>query len=378
MKPDVVVFYDPTRSTWVMVSRPAYLEYVLNTDQYKYIRSIYVLNQRPNSGLTNILKTLGVDIDNLPARKIFILRPKGKTSIFKASWAVNNDCPYQCKICVMRGITEQLMPKKYKLKTAHRLVKFGCIWLQLTGWEPTGSPDFCDLYETSYDLGFLIKIQTNGFYISQNKQLQQLLKEKPPCQITLSLYGATAKTYDSYTSINGSHDYFQASLKILKSFGINTHINIIITRDNEHEQTEMIELCKQSGFSWFISGRLTPTFSGSPIPLHYSVVCPDAVQSLNQPMTQTLKSSCQAGKHFIHVTSSGHVLPCPTSRIICKPFNIFLNILIFKLKLKKLVAHINKVPTQCTNCSCEVCPPLRILFFLAKSKHRTCTMEANQ
>ncbi|HOZ36231.1 MAG TPA: radical SAM protein [bacterium] len=371
MKPDVVVFFDSTRQAWVMVSRPAYLEYVLTADQYEYIRTVYLFDGPVGDSLTKVLARMGTNTQGKTARDIFILRPKGSMNILKASWAVTNYCPYHCAICVMKGIKEQELPCQQKIKVLKKLEKLGCTWLQLTGGEPTSSPDFCNLYEEAYDLGFLIKIQTNGFYFSLNTRLKQLIQEKPPYQITLSMYGASARTYNCYTGISGSYACFLAGLKILKSSGINTHINIIITQKNEREIDEMINLCQQFGFSWFVSGSITPTFSGSPTPLHYAVDCPDVVQSINPPADKTPEQTCQAGKYFIHITSSGQVLPCQTARVMCRGFNIFS--FFIKYKLKKQTKSINKPLVQCASCICSICNPLRLLYFQAGLKPKGCS-----
>ncbi len=374
MKPDVIVFFDPTRQAWVMVSRPAYLEYVLNAEQYEYIKTIFLFNQKISGPLIELLNALKIKTNNKTAREIFILRKKGETEILKASWAITNDCPYHCKICIMRGIVEPEMTTTQKIKALQKLVKLGCVWLQLTGGEPTATKDFCEIYERAYNLGFLIKIQTNGFYLPLNTRLKQLIQEKPPYQVTLSMYGASARTYNNYTGISGSYAYFLASLEILRSLRINVHINIIVTKENEHEAGAMINLCKQFGFGWFISGGIDPTFSGNSSPLQHSVTCPETIQALNGPPTTTnnTEQGCNAGKHFVHITSSGQVFPCQAARIMCEGFNIFS--LFIKHILKKQTKVINQQPTQCTGCTCSICNPLRLLYFQAGLKPKGCNL----
>lgn len=379
MKSDCVVFFDPTRSAWILVSRPAYLEYVLNYRQYLYIKLIYLFNKKPGRELTNLLDRLGLRIENKTARQLFVIRPKGKTKVLKATWALTNNCPYVCKICIMQGIAEKEMTTAEKKRALYKLYELGCVWLQFTGGEPLAAQDFCEIYELAYSLGFLIKIQTNGFYISENQKIQILLQDKPPYQITLSMYGANASTYDEYTGVEGSFHNFYLALILLQRLDIQIKINIIITKDNQHESRAMINLCKDFEFEYFVGANIMPTFSGNANPVGCVVECPDKYHELNPPPSSPEQSQdldCQAGKYFIYITSSGKVLPCQTARVVCEGFNLFTPMILWGYRMKKQIFIIKKNPDKCKNCHCNVCVPNRLLYFNAGLIPSSCFKEA--
>lgn len=379
MKSDCVVFFDFTRSAWILVSRPAYLEYVLNYRQYLYIKLIYLSDKKPNKTLTILLGKLGLKIENKTARQLFVIRPKGKTKVLKTTWALTNSCPYVCKICIMRGIAEKEMTTAEKKRALYRLYELGCVWLSFTGGEPLAAKDFCEIYELAYSLGFLIKIQTNGFYISENQKIQILLQNKPPYQITLSMYGANASTYDEYTGVKGSFHGFYLALILLRRLDIQIKINIIITKDNERECQAMVGLCKDFEFEYLVGANIMPTFSGNASPVDCMVECPNKYHELNPLPPPSLDQSqdidCQAGKNFIHITSSGQVLPCQTARVTCRGFNLFTPMILWECRMKKEIFIIKKIPDECESCACQICIPNRLLYFKAGLIPNKCTKE---
>jgi len=378
MKSDCLVFFDPTRSVWVLVSRPDYLKYVLNYRQYLYIKYLFLFNKRPNQNLASLLNKLGLKAENKTAHELFALRPKGKSKILKATWALTNGCPYTCKICIMQGIVEKEMTTRQKKKALHKLYKLGVVWLQFTGGDPLAAKDFCEIYELAYDLGFLIKIQTNGFCISQNQQLQQLIQKKPPYQVTLSMYGANTSTYDKYTGVEGSFNSFYVAMILLQRVDIEVKINIIITKDNQHECQAMINLCKDFEFEYFVGADIVPTFSGGADPIGCMVECPEKYHGLNplpQSPEQPQDIDCQAGKYFIHITSSGQVLPCQTARVVCEGFNLFSPMILWGYRMRKQIHLIKKIPDECKYCTCQICIPNRLLYFKAGLLPNKCIKE---
>jgi MoaA/NifB/PqqE/SkfB family radical SAM enzyme len=74
----------------------------------------------------------------------------------------------------------------------------GVLWLQLTGGEPLIDKLFPEVYELAYQLGMMINISSNGSRLSSRKILE-LLTTRRPYRLTLSVYGATAESYDGLT-----------------------------------------------------------------------------------------------------------------------------------------------------------------------------------
>lgn len=83
----------------------------------------------------------------------------------------------------------------------------GVLWLQLTGGEPLIDKFFPQVYELAYELGMMISISSNGSRLSSRKILE-LLTARRPYRLTLSVYGATAESYDGLTRRRGSFAAF--------------------------------------------------------------------------------------------------------------------------------------------------------------------------
>jgi MoaA/NifB/PqqE/SkfB family radical SAM enzyme len=81
------------------------------------------------------------------------------------------------------------------------------LWLQLTGGEPLIDKLFPDVYTLADELGMMLSISSNGSRLS-NPKILDLLTNRRPYRLTLSVYGATAEAYDAVTRRPGSFAKF--------------------------------------------------------------------------------------------------------------------------------------------------------------------------
>src|SRR5579864_8879733 len=85
--------------------------------------------------------------------------------------------------------------------------------LTLTGGEPLAHPDFLLLGARARELGFVVRIKSNGH----------------------ALRGATAAVHDRQTRVAGSFERLLANLRELRRLGLRVKINSTLTAWNEHE-----------------------------------------------------------------------------------------------------------------------------------------------
>jgi MoaA/NifB/PqqE/SkfB family radical SAM enzyme len=133
--------------------------------------------------------------------------------------------------------------------------------LVLTGGEPLAHPDFFALGRKARELGFVIRLKSNGHSL-RGKTIKQIRQEVDPFIIEISLHGACAETHDRQTRVPGSFDRLMVNLRELRDRGIRTKLNCTLTRWNENEVEEIFQLADHLGIQLQISPEVTPRDNG--------------------------------------------------------------------------------------------------------------------
>jgi hypothetical protein len=101
----------------------------------------------------------------------------------------------------------------------HILRDAGVLWLPLTSGEPLIDKLFTEVYGLAYELGMMISISSNGSRLS-NPRILELLTSRRPYRLTVSVYGATAESYDGLTRRRGSFATFERGLAAAPEAGL--------------------------------------------------------------------------------------------------------------------------------------------------------------
>ena len=99
-----------------------------------------------------------------------------------------------------------------------RLADAGILFLTLTGGEICSRRDFPEIYRHAVDRGMLVTLFTNGTLLTP--RIVDVLREKPPFAVEVSIYGADAEHYEKVTGIPGSFAKFSAGIEALRGLGI--------------------------------------------------------------------------------------------------------------------------------------------------------------
>lgn len=121
----------------------------------------------------------------------------------------------------------------------------GCFWILFTGGEPFIREDFPDLYLYAKKKGFICAIFTNATLMDKKKI--NLLKEYPPYEVSVSLYGITEKTYEGVTRVKGSFKKAMRGIRILHEHKIPLEIKTMVLNINKHEIKKMHEFAEGLG-----------------------------------------------------------------------------------------------------------------------------------
>jgi MoaA/NifB/PqqE/SkfB family radical SAM enzyme len=195
--------------------------------------------------------------------------------------------------------------------------------LTFTGGEPLAHPSFLTLGRKARDLGFVVRIKSNGHAL-RGTLAREIREEVDPFIVEISLHGAEAATHDRQTRVPGSFERLLKNLKELRSLGYRVKLNSTLTRWNEDQFEAMFDLADDLGFRISISPTVTPRDDGDTSPLSIApsaagvtalyrflddrVPDAEAVESCNgEP---SLKKNCGAGASGIAVDPYGNVYPC--------------------------------------------------------------------
>ncbi len=204
------------------------------------------------------------------------------------------------------------------------LRRMNVMQLVLSGGEPLMHPDFFQIGARAKELGFLIRLKTNGNKLDA-ATIQRIQKEISPFCIDLSLHGASAAVHDRQTQIPGSLQRLLNNLQALKESGQRFRINTTMTRWNEEELEQMMTLVETLGSTLNISFQVSPQDDGNQNPLSIKVskesesraagiIAEHSQQVQEQPVdcepAKLAGKLCGIGSSTVTVDPYGNVLPC--------------------------------------------------------------------
>lgn len=209
------------------------------------------------------------------------------------------------------------------------LQQLGALNLILTGGEPLAHPHFFELGRAARDLGFVVRVKSNGHALGP--RLSKRLKEEvDPFVVEVSLHGANPDTHDRQTGVPGSHKRLLENIRAMRDQGLRVKANSTLTRWNEDELESMYAIADELGISLRVDPEVTARDDGDKSPLKITA-SDDGIRNLYRVMldrsqkskpTATLKARfdnmppvstdhhCGAGSSAIAVNPFGEVYPC--------------------------------------------------------------------
>lgn len=198
--------------------------------------------------------------------------------------------------------------------------------LVLTGGEPLAHPDFFRIGARARELGFVVRVKTNGHAV-HGELARRLRDEVAPFVVEVSLHGATAETHDRQTRVAGSFDRLLANVRELLGLGLRVKMNSTLTRWNEHEVESMYAIADEFKVALRFDLQVTPRDDGDRSPLALAATA-DGIRNLmevgrrraerDSPAAAPAKANatpattkyCGAGSSGIAIDPFGNVYPC--------------------------------------------------------------------
>ena len=244
------------------------------------------------------------------------------SALIELTYRCNLDCFFCYNDLELRGTpltTEQYFKILQDLK-AHNVLE-----VALSGGEPLAHPDFFAIGRKANELGFVIRLKSNGHAL-RGRLAQRVLDEVDPYLVEISLHGANAVTHDAQTRVKGSFDRLMGNLPELLDMGFNLKLMTTLTSLNENEIAEIYAIADRLGLTLDVDPMVTPRDNGSREPLavlaskdgqvRFAALFKARQQSESSEQVKSSSSPvrdqkhCGTGSTSITIDPFGNVYPC--------------------------------------------------------------------
>ena len=241
-------------------------------------------------------------------------------------------CNLDCSFCYNdTSLLGQPLGREHYFRFFEDLAGMQVLNLTLSGGEPLAHPDFFELGSRARDLGFVVRVKSNGHAL-RGVLARRLREEVEPYLVEVSLHGATAEVHDRQTRVEGSFDRLMENLEEMRGLGLRAQLNCTLTAWNEHQIEEILAISDRMQMKMIIDPEVTPRDNGDRAPLD---ILPsrqgvaELYRLLSERSTQGGSSSvsvgvegdtalvpmqsskhCGAGSSTVAVDPYGNVYPC--------------------------------------------------------------------
>ena len=159
-------------------------------------------------------------------------------------------CNLRCRMCYIHRSesdpavrAEELTASEW-MKIAEAARERGMLLLLLTGGEPFIRPDFPEIYKACRGMGFIVSINSNGTLIGE--KAVKFLADNPPQRVNLTLYGASAETYERLCLDATAYERAYRAVKLLRDAKIPVKLNFSATPENVNDLAAVSAFAKEN------------------------------------------------------------------------------------------------------------------------------------
>ncbi len=249
---------------------------------------------------------------------------------FTGSMDLTKRCNLGCVHCYVAAGSpgaqaESEMDTARIISVIDEIAEAGCLLLLMTGGEPLLRHDFAGIYEHARTKGILVTVFTNGTLITE--PVAELFRALPPQAVEISLYGASAETYEKITGVSGSYERCLEGVRLLTKRKINVKLKTILMTLNSHEFFAMERMAEDLGIRFRFDAAIFPRLDGDKTPLDFRVSPEEAVgkelhsrerlydwiefdRKYGDRKASGALYTCAAGITSFHIDALGYLQPC--------------------------------------------------------------------
>jgi radical SAM protein with 4Fe4S-binding SPASM domain len=178
-------------------------------------------------------------------------RAAARRQPINGAFELTERCNLNCRMCYVRhpagdGVRRSReLPAAAWLDLARQAADQGLVFLLLTGGEVFLRPDFFEIFTPLTRMGFVLSLFTNGTLVTES--IAARLAEAPPSRTEITLYGATAATYEAITGVRGSYARCCAGIEALVRNQAPLALKTTLTRRNVGELEAMRQMANNFG-----------------------------------------------------------------------------------------------------------------------------------
>jgi len=240
-------------------------------------------------------------------------------------------CNLRCVHCYLgpqervRRDASREMTTAQVLTTLDQMAAAGCLSLLITGGDPLLRRDFPEIYRHAKLAGLDVTVFTNGTPVTG--RLVELFQDLPPRVVEITLYGATAATYERITGVPGSFERCLAGIQRLLDGGIRLGLKTMLMTANSHELEAIERLAHSYGAKFRFDPVLNTCLDGGREPLGLRLDAGEVIrlEFASQERRQVWLDfqcrypeippsdrlyQCGAGETGFHVDAFGNLQPC--------------------------------------------------------------------
>ena len=248
--------------------------------------------------------------------------------LISAHWELTYRCNERCTHCYL-DVLPANRPDRRELTTDEGLQlladlhDLGALNLTLSGGEPLLRRDFFVLATRARELGFVLRIFSNGLLITP--AMADRLADLHPYAVEISIYGANAQTHDAITQQPGSFARSTTALALLAARQVRTVLKTPLMHENVRQFRQIQEWAAELGAQFRGDLTLIPKLSGDRAPLRHRLTYADVLWFYRATLTpgrltpRTLTAGCRTcniGASAVAIDPHGNLLPCLETRRI--------------------------------------------------------------
>jgi len=260
---------------------------------------------------------------------------------------VTHRCNFRCSHCYITGGNPGHEAAADEFDALLRsIAASGAITIGFTGGEPLMRDDIFSILKTAGDAGFRPLLYTNASLVTPSKARK--LKTIGVAKVVVSMHGATARSFERITGIEGSFTKTKAGIAALRAAGVPIGIKSCAPSLNPGDVKQLAAMAEE----WGAHLRLSPVLLGK------DSNGKDCAGFAEKPLpgkkgTPSLFPPCGSASSQCTVTPSLRLKPCPALPFPCIAYNGN-----FRQSLSRLSDEWEKLKGKLRNkCSrCEAAP----------------------